>query len=419
VTLPGGFNSTFSSLRVRNYRIFFLTQVVSTNGTWMQRVAQFWLVLHLTGSGVALGVTSALQFIPVLLLSSWGGLIADRGDKRLLLVATQTASSVLSLTLAALTLTGVVQLWMVYVLAFCLGLVGVVDSPTRQSFVTEMVGAPLVPNAIGLNSAVFTSARMLGPAIAGVVITLVGTGWCFLYNGFSFLPVVAGLLLMRPSELHRTRPTARTRGQIVEGLRYAWSHDEIRVPLLLMLVIGTLAYNFNVVLPLLARFTFQSGASTFGLLMSMLGVGALVGALASAARAKPTQRMLAFACLAFGILLLVAAVAPSLPLEMIVLIPVGFAMVTSQATANSLIQISSDAALRGRVMALFITAWVGTTPIGAPIVGWICQEFGPRSGLAVGGAATVIAALVTIRVLPSRLALERGQNRTVDPAVSE
>jgi MFS family permease len=419
VTLEGGLNSTFSSLRVRNYRIFFLTQVVSTNGTWMQRVAQFWLVLHLTGSGVALGVTSALQFVPMLLLSSWGGLIADRGDKRVILVATQIASSVLSFTLAALTLTGVVQLWMVYVLAFCLGIVNVVDSPTRQSFVTEMVGAPQVPNAIGLNSAVFTSARMLGPAIAGVVITLVGTGWCFLYNGFSFFPVVAGLLLMRPSELHRTQPTARTRGQIVQGMRYAWSRYEVRVPLLLTLVIGTLAYNFNVVLPLLARFTFQSGASTFGALMSMLGVGALVGALVSAARAKPTQRMLAFACLAFGTLLLVAAVAPSLVLEMIVLIPVGFAMVTSQATANSLIQTNSDAALRGRVMALFITAWVGTTPIGAPIVGWICQEFGPRAGLAVGGAATVVAALVAIRVLPKRRSFEPGQTRTVEAAVSE
>jgi MFS family permease len=419
VTLEGGLNSTFSSLRVRNYRIFFLTQVVSTNGTWMQRVAQFWLVLHLTGSGVALGVTSALQFVPMLLLSSWGGLIADRGDKRVILVATQIASSVLSFTLAALTLTGVVQLWMVYVLAFCLGIVNVVDSPTRQSFVTEMVGAPQVPNAIGLNSAVFTSARMLGPAIAGVVITLVGTGWCFLFNGFSFFPVVAGLLLMRPSELHRTQPTARTRGQIVQGMRYAWSRYEVRVPLLLTLVIGTLAYNFNVVLPLLARFTFQSGASTFGALMSMLGVGALVGALVSAARAKPTQRMLAFACLAFGTLLLVAAVAPSLVLEMIVLIPVGFAMVTSQATANSLIQTNSDAALRGRVMALFITAWVGTTPIGAPIVGWICQEFGPRAGLAVGGAATVVAALVAIRVLPKRRSFEPGQTRTVEPAVSE
>lgn len=421
MTLAGGLNSTFSSLRVRNFRIFLLTQVVSTNGTWMQRVAQFWLVLHLTGSGVALGVTSALQFIPVLLLSSWGGLIADRGDKRAILVATQTASSVLSFVLAALTLTGVVQLWMVYLLAFCLGMVNVVDSPTRQSFVTEMVGAPQVPNAIGLNSAVFTSARMLGPAIAGVVITLVGTGWCFLYNGFSFFPVVAGLLLMRPAELHRAEPAARTRGQITEGFRYAWSRAEIRVPLLLMLVIGTLAYNFNVVLPLLARFTFHSGASTFGALMSMLGVGALVGALASAARAKPTERMLAFACLAFGTLLLVAAFAPSLLLEMIVLIPVGFAMVTSQATANSLIQTNSDPALRGRVMALFITAWVGTTPIGAPIVGWVCQEFGPRSGLAVGGVATIIAALVAIRTLPKRRALEQGGGQTLmaDAAVSE
>ncbi len=391
--------STFSSLRVRNYRIFFLTQLVSLTGTWMQRVGQFWLVLHLTGSGFALGVTSALQFLPMLVLGTWGGLIADRGDKRLLLMATQSTSGLLGLALAFLTLTGTVQLWMVFLLAFCLGMVNVLDNPTRQSFVIEMVGSGQVANAVGLNSAAFTSARVLGPAVAGLVITLVGTGWCFLYNGLSFFPVVVGLLFMRTAELHRTRRAARGRGQIKEGLLYTWSRAELRVPLVLMMVIGTLAFNFNVVLPLIARFTFHSGASTFGALLSMMGIGAFVGALISAARSRPTHRLLVNAAAIFGLLMLAAAAAPSLPLEMLVLIPLGTAMVTLQATSNSLMQLNSDATLRGRVMALYITVFVGTTPIGGPIVGWIAQEFGPRVGLAVGGVTSLLAALVALRAV--------------------
>ncbi len=391
--------STFSSLRVRNYRIFFLTQLVSLTGTWMQRVGQFWLVLHLTGSGFALGVTSALQFLPMLVLGTWGGLIADRGDKRLLLMATQSTSGLLGLALAFLTLTGTVQLWMVFLLAFCLGMVNVLDNPTRQSFVIEMVGSGQVANAVGLNSAAFTSARVLGPAVAGLVITLVGTGWCFLYNGLSFFPVVVGLVFMRTAELHRTRRAARGRGQIKEGLLYTWSRAELRVPLVLMMVIGTLAFNFNVVLPLIARFTFHSGASTFGALLSMMGIGAFVGALISAARSRPTHRLLVNAAAIFGLLMLAAAAAPSLPLEMLVLIPLGTAMVTLQATSNSLMQLNSDATLRGRVMALYITVFVGTTPIGGPIVGWIAQEFGPRVGLAVGGVTSLLAALVALRAV--------------------
>jgi MFS family permease len=302
---------------------------------------------------------------------------------------TQAAAGVVALVLAGLTLGGVVQLWMVYALAFCLGMVNVFDNPARQSFVTEMVGKDQISNAVGLNSAVFTLARVIGPAVAGVLIALVGTGWCFLYNGVSYFPVVLALLLMRPSELHRGVPAMRARGQIRAGIRYAWNRPELRLPLLLMLVVGTLAFNFSVLMPLMARYVFNSGAGTFGLLMSVMGVGAFAGALVSANRARPSHRLLAFAGVAFGGLLIGAALAPTLPIELLVLLPMGAAMITFQATANSLLQLNSDPAFRGRVMALYVMVFLGTTPIGGPIVGWIAQQFGARMGLGIGGLATL------------------------------
>ena len=398
-TVAGGFTRTFASLRNRNFRIFFTAQIVSVTGNWMQSIAQMWLVLHLTGSGLALGITAALQFTPILLFGTWGGLLADRVDKRKLLMVTQSSAGVVALVLAGLTLGGLVQLWMVYVLAFALGMVNVFDNPGRQSFVTEMVGKEQVINAVGLNSAVFTLARVIGPAIAGVLIAVVGTGWCFLYNGLSYFPVVFALVLMRPWELHRGRPTPRARGQIRAGIRYAWSTPELRFPLLLMLVVGTLAFNFSVLMPLMASFAFHSGASTFGLLMSFMGAGAFVGALVSANRARPSHRLLAFAGVAFGGLLIGAALAPTLLIELLVLLPLGAAMITFQATANSLLQLNSDPALRGRVMALYVMVFLGTTPIGGPIVGWVAEQFGARTGLGLGGLATVIASLVLLWAL--------------------
>ena len=398
-TVAGGFTRTFASLRNRNFRIFFTAPIVSVTGTWMQSIAQMWLVLHLTGSGLALGITAALQFTPILLFGTWGGLLADRVDKRKLLMVTQSAAGVVALVLAGLTLGGLVQLWMVYVLAFALGMVNVFDNPGRQSFVTEMVGKDQVINAVGLNSAVFTLARVIGPAIAGVLIAVVGTGWCFLYNGLSYFPVVFALVLMRPWELHRGRPTPRARGQIRAGIRYAWSTPELRFPLLLMLVVGTLAFNFSVLMPLMASFVFHSGASTFGLLMSFTGAGAFVGALVSANRARPSHRLLAFAGVAFGGLLIGAALAPTLLIELLVLLPLGAAMITFQATANSLLQLNSDPALRGRVMALYVMVFLGTTPIGGPIVGWVAEQFGARTGFGLGGLATVIASLVLLWAL--------------------
>jgi len=393
----------FSSLSVRNYRIFFLVQLISVSGTWMQQVAQAWLVLKLTGSGVALGITAALQFLPTLLFASFGGLTADRTDKRKLLMITQLTSGLLALLLAALTLSGRVQLWMVWGLAFSLGMVSSFDNPTRQSFVVEMVGRERLTNAVSLNSAVFTSARVVGPALAGVLIALVGTGWCFLYNGLSYLPVVAGLALMRPSELFRSEPLRRSRGQLVEGLRYAWSHPGLRTPLLMMAVIGTLSLNFSVILPLMATEVFHGGSSAFGLLFSTMGVGALMGALLSAARSSPTQRLLATAAVAFGALMTAAAVMPNFPLEIAALLPMGLFMVTLQATANSLLQLNAQPSFRGRIMALYVTVFIGTTPIGGPIVGFIAEHFGARTAMAVGGLAALLTGTAALALLRARL----------------
>lgn len=390
--LGGWLSSTFASLRVRNYRLFFLAQLVSTNGTWMQRVGQFWLVLHLTGSGLALGLTAALQAVPILLFATWGGLIADRVNKRLLLVITQSASGVLGLVLAALTLSNVVQLWMVYLLALCLGIVNVFDNPGRQSFVVEMVGPKLVANAVGLNSAVFTSARMLGPALAGVVIALVGTGWCFLLNGLSFFAVVAALLTMRTSEFELGAPVERGAGQIKQGLQHAWERPQLRLTLILLFVVGLFAFNWNVVLPLFARYTFNQGAATYGAMLSMIGIGALPGALFSASRDRPTHDLLIYAAGIFGLLMVAVAYAPSLLWVLIGLIPMGAAMTITQATGNSMLQLNSGREFRGRVMALYVTAFVGATPIGGPLAGWVSQRFGARAGLALGGVAVLIAA---------------------------
>lgn len=393
ISLVRGVSSTFSSLGVRNFRLFFTAQLISVTGTWMQSVAQMWLVLHLTGSGTALGFTAALQFTPILLFGTWGGLVADRADKRRLLMLTQAAAGCLALTLAGLTLSGHVQLWMVYALAFGLGCVNLIDNPTRQSFVTEMVGPSRLANAVSINSATFTAARVIGPAVAGLLIAWVGTGYCFLYNGLSYFPVVAALALMRPQELVRSRPVVKARGQIKEGLRYAWERPEVRSLLLLMLAVGTMGFNFSVLLPLMARYVFHSGPQTFGLMMSMMGAGAFAGALASATRARPTHRLVVLGALAFGILLLAAALMPVLVLELAVLIPLGFAMITFQTSCNSLLQLSTEPSFRGRVMSLYIIVFVGTTPIGGPLVGAVAQHFGARFGFLLGGAVTVLAAL--------------------------
>jgi MFS family permease len=389
---------TFGSLSVRNYRLYLLGQVISINGTWMQTVAQAWLVLHLTNSGVALGVTAALRFLPMLLFGAWGGVLADRVDKRRALVATQLASGVLSGGMAAITLSGQATTVIVYLFAVALGCVQVIDTPARQAFASEMVGPGLVANAVSLNAAVFTSARVVGPGIAGLLIALLGTGWCFAVDAASYGAAIGALVLMRPDALFRDalRARASSASQLAEGVRYAWGTPALRLPLLLMAVVGMLAFNFNVLLPLVATDVFHGNAGTYGLLGSLLGVGAFAGALLAANRSRPTLRLLLGASLAFGAMLLVAAGMPLLALEMVALVPLGAAMTLYQATTNSLLQLASRPELRGRVMALYMVTFIGTTPIGGPIIGWVAQAFGARAGLAVGGVAAIVAALVAV-----------------------
>ena len=392
---------TFRSLHIRNYRLFFFGQLVSVTGTWMQTVAQSWLVLNLTGSGVDLGVTVALQFLPMLLFGMWGGLLADRSDKRRLLIGTQVAGGLLAFALWALVATDAVELWMVYVMAFLLGMVTMIDMPTRQSFVIEMVGPEEVPNAVGLNSAMFNTGRILGPAAAGITIASLGIAPAFLANALSYLAVIAALAAMRPDELHRRERAERRRGEVRAGIRYVWENPTLRSTLLLVAVIGMFGFNFVVVLPLLARFTFDGGAGLYSVFTALMSLGSLVGALVAASRTAPTRARLLRAGMAFGILMLATAAAPNAVVAGGLLVAVGTAVMLFLATANTTLQLNSDPAMRGRVMALYGLLFLGSTPVGGPMLGWISEHWGPRVGLALGGAlslAAVLAAMSTIRI---------------------
>ncbi|MED7825249.1 MFS transporter [Streptomyces chiangmaiensis] len=394
-------SSMFSSLRVRNYRLFFLGQVVSNTGTWMQRIAQDWLVLSLTGSSTAVGVTTALQFLPMLLFGLYGGVLVDRLPKRRTLLVTQSAMGATGLVLAFLTLSGHVQVWHVYLAAFAVGLATVVDNPARQSFVSEMVGPGQLQNAVSLNSANFQSARLVGPAVAGVMITGVGTGWAFLLNGLSFLAPIVGLLLMRARELHVVERTPRGKGQLREGLRYVAGHPELIWPIVLVGFIGTFGFNFPVWLSAYADHVFHAGAGAYSLFNTLMALGSLTGALLAARRGTAPLRLLIAAAAAFGVLEIVTAGAPSLWLFALLMVPIGICGLTVNVTANTTVQMGTDAAMRGRVMALFMMVFMGGTPLGAPVVGWITDAYGARVGFALGGLISAAAA-VTIGLILAR-----------------
>jgi MFS family permease len=383
---------TFRSLHVRNYRLYFTAQLISVSGTWMQTIAQAWLVLRLSGSGVDLGIVTGLQFLPMLLLGPFGGLAADRFDKRRLLYVTQTAGGLLALTLGVLDVTHLVQLWQIYVLATLLGVVTLFDNPARQTFVMEMVGRDDLPNAVSLNTVVMNASRVIGPAIGGVVIVLVGLEACFFVNAASYVAVLVALSLMRASELHPTEPVARAKRQIRDGLSYVWHEPPLRNTLLAMAVIGIFAYNFQVTLALLAKTTFHGGAGTYSVLTSCMGAGAVVGGLLAAHRARPTPRLLHTLALVFGLLLAAVALAPTLGLAAVLLVVMGAASIGFIATANASLQLRADPSMRGRVMALYAMAFLGSTPIGAPLMGAIAQWSSPRVAMMVGGIATVLAA---------------------------
>jgi len=395
---------TFRSLKVRNYRLFASGQVVSLTGTWAQRVAQDWLVLTLShNSGTALGITTALQFLPMLLFGLYGGVLADRHDKRRILIGTQVSQGILALVLGLLSVTGHAELWHVYALASGLGLVTALDTPTRQAFVSELVGPAELPNAVGLNSATFNSARILGPAVAGVAISSVGTGWVFLGNAVSYLAVLAGLLMMRSSELFVSARQPRTPGQLVEGVRYVRSRPRMLVPILLVFMIGTFGLNFQITLSLIAKGTFHTGAGSFGLLTSALAVGSLLGALGSARRpGLPRLRTMLVAALAFGVLELACGFAPTFWTLALLLVPTGAAVLTFTTTANAIVQLGAEPQVRGRVMALYLTVFIGGTPIGAPLIGVLAEYAGPRSSLWLGGVVCALSALAAAAFLTRR-----------------
>jgi MFS family permease len=387
-------SSMFSSLKVRNYRLFFMGQVVSNTGTWMQRIAQDWLVLTLTGSSAAVGITTALQFLPMLLFGLYGGVLVDRLPKRRTLLVTQTSMGVTGLALAVLTLTGQVEIWHVYVAAFAMGLATVVDNPARQSFVSEMVGPEQLQNAVSLNSANFQSARLIGPAVAGLMITGVGTGWAFLFNGLSFVAPITGLLLMRARELHAVERAPKSKGQLREGLRYVAGRPDLIWPIVLVGFVGTFAFNFPVYLSAFADDVFHAGAGSYSLFNTLMAVGSVTGALLAARRGTARLRVLSAAAVIFGTIEIVAAVTPSLWMFSLLMIPLGLFGMTVNVTANTTIQMSTDPAMRGRVMALYMMVFLGGSPVGAPIVGWITDAYGARVGLAVGGAIAAMAAAV-------------------------
>jgi MFS family permease len=382
---------TFRSLQFRNFRLFFTGQLISQVGNWLTLVAQTLLVLQLTDSGIALGGLAAAQFGPVLLLGPWAGLVADRSDKRKLLLIVQTIAMAQSFVLAALAFSGHPPVWAVYAVALIGGVTIAFDNPARRSFVVEMVPEDAVPNAVSLNSALMTSSRVVGPALAGLLVVTAGFGWAFLLDGISYLAVLAGLWMMRTEELRRPPVTPRARGQVRQGLRYARSVPELWVPLAMMGLVGTLSYNFQTVFPLFATRDLHGSASTFTVLFSIVSVGALIGALAVARRKRISIRAVAVSSLAYGAALALMSVAPNRTVAFIVAPLLGLASSAFLTASTAIVQIESAPEMRGRVLALQAMLFLGSTPIGGPIVGFVAERFGARYGIGIGAVAALTA----------------------------
>ena len=399
---------TFRSLHAsRNFRLYLFGQAISASGTWINATATSWLVLTLTHSGVALGINVALLFAPILIFGAWGGVLADKFDKRRILVWTQTAFAV---TAFAMFIVAAVfpRLWMVYLLSTVAGFITAIDNPTRQSFYVEIVGQKSVMNAVSLNSAAFTGARILGPAIAGLlIVTFHSLSVCFLVDGVSYLAVITALLLMRTSEMYPQERTTREHGHLKAGILYVWRTDELRRPLILMTGVFTLSFNFSVLLPLVANVTFRGNADALGLLSAMVGVGSLLGALTVTNRDRtPTMHRLAVFSVATGGALALSGVAPTLPLAAAAMVPVGFTVMAFMITGNTMLQLHARPQARGRVMALYGVVFLGSTPIGAPIAGWIGQRFSTGAGLIGGGAAAVVFGLIVLWQLRRPIAVD-------------
>jgi MFS family permease len=414
-------SNTFGSLRVRNYRLFATGQLVKLIGVWMQFTAQDWLVLQLSHQrATALGMVTALQFLPVLALTLYGGKLADRYDKRKLLIAANAAFAVVAAVLGVLVATGVAQLWHVFMLAAVTGVINAIETPVRQSFVSELVGRELLPNALALSAATFNSARIIGPAVAGVAIAWIGIGPVFLANAVMCIGPLVSAIRMRPAELHRREPgeVASRDARIIDGLRYAWRRPALVMPMTLVLIVGMLGFNFPVTLAVTATTVFHAGPQSFGLLTTALAIGALGGALAgSGRRSRPSIYIVLVAASVFGALETLVAFAPTYLAAAALLVPTGFFMIYFAQAANQRVQLSTDAEFRGRVMALYVLVFLGTTPFGALLTGWVSEQFGPRSGMWMGGLASVLAGLVMTIVQLRRADAEIGVHMRPRPHV--
>jgi MFS family permease len=390
---------TFASLANPNYRLYFAGQSVSLIGTWMQMIAQSFLVFQLTGSGTQVGFIVALQTLPVMLLGPYGGVVADRVDKRRLMIVLQSAMGVQALALGLLAITHVITMWEIGVLAAILGLNNTFENPARQTFILEMVGPTDLRNAVTLNSVMVNVARAVGPAAAGLIIEAGGLGICFLLNAASFVAVVGSLVRMNVAALAPSPPQQRARGQLREGLRYVRGEVGLAVPLLMMAIVGCLAYEFQVTLPVVAARAFHGGSRTYGFMTAAMGVGAVVGGLYTAGRGRTGLLSLVRSSVVFAVVIAAAAVAPTLPLEIIALAAVGAASVSFLSKGNSTLQLAAAPHMRGRVMALWAVAFLGSTPIGGPVAGYVAQHAGARWGLALGAFACAVAAVIGMSVL--------------------
>jgi len=397
--LLGAGRTTFKAFEVPNYRRYFAGQAISLSGTWMQMAAQAWLVLTLTGSATTLGLIVALQTLPILLLGAYGGVIADRVDKRRTMILLQGLMGLQALVLGILTVTGEVKVWQIGALAALLGVNNAFENPARQSFMLEMVGAEHLRNAVSLNSVLVNVARTIGPAVAGILIATVGEGVCFLVNAASFVAVIVSLACLDLSAIHPSPPTVRGPGQLREGLRYIRGERELAIPLLMMALVGTLAYEFQVTLPVMARQGLHVGATGYGFMTAAMGAGAVAGGLLVAAIGRTGLRPLVFASGAFGAVIMLAALAPTLPVELAALALVGWASISFMATGNSTLQLGADPSMRGRVMSLWFVAFQGSTPIGGPIVGWVMAWAGARAGLGVGAVTCMLVSFMGLLAL--------------------
>jgi MFS family permease len=394
--------STFRSLRHRNARLYFLGLIVSNAGTWLQSTAQAWLVLKLSDSGTALGIVIACQFLPMLLLGPWAGVLADRRNKRRLVFATQAAAGVQALLLGFLDLTGHVSLPVVYVLALALGVISAIDNPSRRSFISELVAPDELPNAMSLNTAVMTGSRVVGPAIAGLMIAAVGTGWCFVVNGITFVAVLLALVAMDGAQIHRATPTPRAKGQVREGMRYAWANRTLRVSFVVLIVVSTIAFNYSVTIPMLVRSVFAGGPGIFGALLAVTSVGSLVGSLFTASRHHVGVPYLLASVFVLSGFMTAMAFSPTLWLAFALSVPMGAGGAAFISASSGIVLTHSQPEMRGRLLALQATAFLGSTPIGSPFVGWFGDEFGARWGLAIGGLLSLALLAGVLAVLRRR-----------------